>query len=72
MTACTTTVLWCQTMQRILQIGLRLLLMRVLALKCTLDIAYGDGPNETLDIFPASKPNAPVVFFIHGGYLAQS
>ena len=38
------------------------------ALKCTLDIAYGDGPNETLDIFPASKPNAPVVVFIHGGY----
>lgn len=38
------------------------------ALQCTLDIAYGDGPNETLDIFPASKPNAPVVFFIHGGY----
>jgi len=38
------------------------------ALKCTIDIAYGDGSNETLDIFPASKPNAPVVFFIHGGY----
>jgi arylformamidase len=38
------------------------------ALKCTLDIAYGNGPNETLDIFPASSPNAPVVVFIHGGY----
>jgi arylformamidase len=38
------------------------------SLKCTLDIAYGDGPNESLDIFPASKPNAPVVVFIHGGY----
>ena len=38
------------------------------ALKCKLDIAYGDGPNETLDIFPASKPHAPVVVFIHGGY----
>ena len=37
-------------------------------LKCTLDIAYGDGLNETLDIFPANKPNAPVVVFIHGGY----
>jgi arylformamidase len=37
-------------------------------LKCTLNIAYGDGPNESLDIFPASKPNAPVVVFIHGGY----
>ena len=33
------------------------------ALKCTLNIAYGDGPNESLDIFPASKPNAPVVVF---------
>ena len=38
------------------------------ALKCTLNIAYGDGPNESLDIFPASQPNAPVVVFIHGGY----
>ena len=38
------------------------------ALKCTLNLAYGDGPNESLDIFPASQPNAPVVVFIHGGY----
>ena len=36
--------------------------------RCVLDVAYGDGPNETLDIFPASRPNAPVVVFIHGGY----
>ena len=35
---------------------------------CVLDVPYGDGPNETLDIFPASRPNAPVVVFIHGGY----
>ena len=35
---------------------------------CVLDVAYGDGPNETLDIFPASRPGAPVVVFIHGGY----
>ena len=35
---------------------------------CVLDMAYGDGPNETLDIFPASSPDAPVVVFIHGGY----
>lgn len=35
---------------------------------CTLDVAYGDGVNETLDIFPAALPNAPVVVFIHGGY----
>ncbi|NDD02001.1 MAG: alpha/beta hydrolase, partial [Betaproteobacteria bacterium] len=38
------------------------------SLQCTLDIAYGDGPNETLDIFPAKQAHAPVVVFIHGGY----
>jgi arylformamidase len=32
------------------------------------DIAYGAGPNETLDIFPAAQANAPVLVFIHGGY----
>ena len=36
--------------------------------KCQLNIAYGTGPNESLDIFPASRPNAPVLVFIHGGY----
>ncbi len=35
---------------------------------CVLDLAYGDGPNETLDIFPSRQPGAPVVVFIHGGY----
>jgi arylformamidase len=38
------------------------------ALKPLLDVSYGDGLNETLDIFPSDKPNAPVVIFIHGGY----
>ncbi len=34
-----------------------------------LDIAYGDGVMETLDVFPAkAKKGAPVVVFIHGGY----
>ena len=37
-------------------------------LKGQLDVPYGDGPGETLDIFPAARPNAPVVIFIHGGY----
>ncbi|WP_353236958.1 alpha/beta hydrolase [Limnohabitans sp.] len=37
-------------------------------LKSTLDLPYGDGPGETLDIFPAQDANAPVVIFIHGGY----
>jgi arylformamidase len=35
---------------------------------CELDVAYGDGPAETLDIFPAPHAGAPVLVFIHGGY----
>ena len=41
-------------------------------LRCFQDVAYGHGPNENLDIFPASgshgKKGAPVLVFIHGGY----
>jgi arylformamidase len=37
-------------------------------LKPALDVPYGDGLNETLDIFPAARADAPVVVFIHGGY----
>ncbi len=33
-----------------------------------LDIRYGGGPREHLDIFPTAQPDAPVLFFIHGGY----
>jgi arylformamidase len=33
-----------------------------------LDVRYGGGPNEHLDIFPTAQPDAPVLFFIHGGY----
>lgn len=33
-----------------------------------LDVRYGDGPNEALDIFPAQRRDAPVLVFIHGGY----
>ena len=33
-----------------------------------LDVPYGDGPNESLDIFPAANPQAPVLVFLHGGY----
>lgn len=40
--------------------------------KVRLDVAYGDGANESLDIFPATAPapvgKAPVLVFIHGGY----
>jgi arylformamidase len=35
---------------------------------CELDLRYGDQPGETLDVFPAPQPNAPVLVFIHGGY----
>ncbi|MFM6985568.1 MAG: alpha/beta hydrolase [Hydrogenophaga sp.] len=37
-----------------------------------LDVAYGHGAGETLDLFPAASapgaPLAPVLVFIHGGY----
>ena len=33
-----------------------------------LDVRYGSGEKEALDIFPADAPNAPVHLFIHGGY----
>jgi arylformamidase len=34
----------------------------------TLNVPYGPTLEETLDIFPADKPGAPVFVFIHGGY----
>ena len=37
-------------------------------LLCHLDVPYGPTLAETLDIFPASQPNAPVFVFFHGGY----
>ena len=30
-------------------------------------LAYGSKPVEQLDLFPTSKPNAPINVFIHGG-----
>ncbi|MBE7942419.1 MULTISPECIES: alpha/beta hydrolase [Ramlibacter] len=36
---------------------------------CEIDVRYGPGPNEHLDIFPADTAGpAPVMIFIHGGY----
>ncbi|MFZ4651233.1 MAG: alpha/beta hydrolase [Rubrivivax sp.] len=35
---------------------------------CVLDVPYGSGPGQTLDIFPAARAGAPVLVFIHGGY----
>ena len=37
-------------------------------LRNTLDVSYGPTLEETLDIFPAAAPNAPVFVFMHGGY----
>ena len=37
-------------------------------LDCALDVRYGPGAKETLDIFPAADSGAPVLLFIHGGY----
>ncbi|WP_309682143.1 alpha/beta hydrolase [Polaromonas sp.] len=37
-------------------------------LPCQLDLAYGEGAGETLDLFPSPRPGAPVLVFIHGGY----
>lgn len=36
--------------------------------RARLDLRYGPGPGETLDVFPADRPRAPVLVFIHGGY----
>ncbi|NML17864.1 alpha/beta hydrolase [Azohydromonas sp. G-1-1-14] len=37
-------------------------------LRCVLDVPYGPTRAETLDIFPAARPGAPVFVFFHGGY----
>ncbi|RYY58519.1 MAG: alpha/beta hydrolase, partial [Comamonadaceae bacterium] len=38
------------------------------ALRGELRVPYGPTRAETLDIFPADAPGAPVFVFIHGGY----
>lgn len=35
---------------------------------CYLDRQYGEGPLETLDIFPARKGDGTCMMFIHGGF----
>lgn len=37
-------------------------------LNCHLDMRFGPTVEETVDIFPAEDPNAPILVFIHGGY----
>jgi arylformamidase len=38
------------------------------ALNCIPDVRFGPTVEETLDIFPAGDPDAPILIFIHGGY----
>ncbi|AMO24423.1 alpha/beta hydrolase [Ramlibacter solisilvae] len=40
----------------------------LLSARCELDLNYGAGPNEQLDIFRPDGRGAPVLVFIHGGY----
>jgi arylformamidase len=35
---------------------------------CQLDLRYGAGPFESLDLFTTASAEAPVLVFIHGGY----
>jgi arylformamidase len=37
-------------------------------LDCRLDVPFGPTLAERLDIFPAARPEAPVLVFVHGGY----
>lgn len=38
------------------------------SLRCSLDLPFGPTLDETLDIFPAERPGAPVFVFLHCGY----
>lgn len=33
-----------------------------------LDLRYGAGPRQRLDVFPCGRPGAPILAYIHGGY----
>ena len=35
---------------------------------CSLDLAYGRGERERMDVFTATGPDAPTLMYIHGGY----
>ena len=37
-------------------------------LRCSLDIRYGEGPKQMLDVFPSSEADAPTLVYFHGGY----
>jgi arylformamidase len=38
------------------------------ALSARIGLRYGSAPCETLDYFPADRPDAPLLVFVHGGY----
>ena len=38
------------------------------SMSCRLDVPYGPHERHKLDIFPVSKPGAPILAFVHGGY----
>ncbi|KYH00290.1 alpha/beta hydrolase [Bradyrhizobium sp. DOA1] len=37
-------------------------------LKSHLDLAYGPRANNKIDLYPAARPEAPCLVFLHGGY----
>ncbi|WP_300073755.1 alpha/beta hydrolase [uncultured Ruegeria sp.] len=37
-------------------------------LDCSLDIHYGDGANQKLDVFRCGNASAPTLVYFHGGY----
>ncbi len=38
------------------------------ALPCRRDIHYGPHRDEMCDVFPAARPGAPLMLYLHGGY----
>src|SRR5256885_7768315 len=40
-------------------------------LVCEPDVRYGPDPAEVLDFFPATRPDAPLHVFVHGGHWQQ-
>jgi acetyl esterase/lipase len=38
----------------------------------TIDLRYGAGPRQRLDLFSSGRPGAPTLVFIHGGYWQQN
>ena len=41
-------------------------------LDCRIDVAYGPGEDQKLDLFPARAPGAPVAVYMHGGAWTRS